>query len=92
MSDLLLTLDQAAEIVPLSKTTLYRVATEGGGPFQKIRGRWLVYESELHEWVRSHRAPAARGNADPMPRRARRQRGKFRETVVNLDSRRAASG
>lgn len=60
----LLSLARAAEIVPLSKTTLYRVAERGSGPFYKVEGRWMVYEVELHAWVRSHVTP----NGDPMPR------------------------
>lgn len=67
----LLSLADAAEVVPLSEKTLYRVAQSGSGPFRKVERRWMVYEDELHEWVRSHRGePAERRPAKrPQPRR-----------------------
>lgn len=50
----LLSLADAAEIVPLSQKTLYRVAQSGRGPFRKVEGRWMVYADDLQEWVCSH--------------------------------------
>ena len=67
MNERILTLAQAAEIVPLSTSTLYRVAEAGGpdSPFRKRGGRWLTTESDLVQWVRTGHRPQA---ADPMPR------------------------
>ncbi len=55
MSDRILTLAQAAKVVPLSRTTLYRVAEAGAddSPFRKRGGRWLTSEADLLKWVRS---------------------------------------
>jgi excisionase family DNA binding protein len=69
----LLSLAEAASVVPLSEKTLYRVAQEGRGPFLKVEGRWIVYEDELHEWVQSHRPDGA--GASTSVRRPRRRRG-----------------
>lgn len=95
MSDQILNLAQAAKIVPLSAKTLRREAVErtrrGEGPFIQIRGRWMVYESELHDWVRSHK-PRQRASGpalDPMPP-PRRRGSTFREKIVQLDARRAS--
>lgn len=69
-----ITLQEATEIVPFSRSTLYRVAQEGGesSPFRRIRGRWVTTRDDLMEWVRS----APRGekfSSDPMaPARPRR--------------------
>lgn len=64
----LLTIAQAAEVVPLSSKQLYRVAARPGGPFRKVEGRLMVYEDDLHRWVRSH--PTGGKRLEP-----RRQRG-----------------
>jgi excisionase family DNA binding protein len=91
VSDPLLTIEQAAEIVQLSPRQLYRAAREGRAPFFKPENRWRIYESELHAWVRSHaprqRATAATVDAMPLPRR---RGSSFREKVIPLDARRAS--
>lgn len=69
-----LSLADAAEVVPLSQKTLYRVAQSGQGPFRKVEGRWLVYANDLHEWVRSHPTGQASG-ASPLARKRPRRRG-----------------
>lgn len=81
----LLTLAEATNVVPLSKTTLYRVAERGDGPFLKVEGRWMVYVDELHAWVRSH--GVRRQRPDEMPRA---RRSSFRQKVIDLESRRSA--
>ena len=72
----ILTLAEAVEIVPLSEKTLRRVAQRGEGPFLKLAGRWMVYEDDLHRWVRSHGAPvrAGLGSGDKLAERVRRRR------------------
>lgn len=90
MSDHILTLAQAAEIVPLSRSTLYRVAEAGAedSPFWKRGGRWLTIESDLFNWVRQ----GDRGTTSQPPiSRARRPRShgrsSFAEKVVRLEGR-----
>jgi hypothetical protein len=74
----LLTIAQAAEIVPLSVKQLYRVSARSDGPFRKIEGRLMAYEDDLHRWVRSYptglessesRWPSGDGLADRVRRR-----------------------
>lgn len=62
----LLTLAEAAKVTRLSESTLRRVTKRGDGPFLKVEGRWIVYEEELHDWVRGHRS-APEPRPDPMP-------------------------
>jgi hypothetical protein len=75
----LLTVAEAAEVVPLSAKQLYRVAARPDSPFRKVEGRLMVYAAELHSWVREHStdseasaSPAAAG--DSLADRVRRNR------------------
>jgi predicted DNA-binding transcriptional regulator AlpA len=84
--DRILSLSQAAEIVPLSKSSLYRVASAGteDSPFHKRAGRWMTTESDLLAWVRNAPRPKPRKPAEnPMPIRRSRSadRSRFREMV-----------
>jgi hypothetical protein len=63
----LLTIVQAAEVVPLSSKQLYRVAARRGGPFRKVEGRLMAYEDDLHRWIKSHLS----GGEQSEPRRPR---------------------
>lgn len=61
----ILSIAEAAQIVPLSEATLYRLAAKGEAPFTKRAGKWMAFESDLYEWVRA----GDRGSSkDPMPR------------------------
>jgi excisionase family DNA binding protein len=70
-----LTLAQAAEVVGVSRKTMYRRATEDNSPFYKLteRGRWQVERKALLEWVERKAAAAA---PSPRSRRRRRSKGK----------------
>lgn len=81
MSDRILTIADAAKVVPLSEKTLGRVARRGDGPFLKIENRWMVYEAELHEWVKGHKRRRSGDELDPAPR-PRRRGGSLRERVA----------
>lgn len=64
-----LTIAEAAEILPLSKWTLYRLAERGEAPFRKRGGKWMAVEDDLLEWVRTgERGTRAAPMPDPMPR------------------------
>ncbi len=69
-----LSLAEAAEVVGVSRKTMYRRAAEDDSPFYKqhSRGRWQVERRALLEWVERKAAAAA---PSPTPRR-RRRRGK----------------
>ena len=58
----ILSIEQAAEMLPLSKWTLYRLAKAREAPFHKRGGRWMAVEQDLLEWVRGRPK-----RADPMP-------------------------
>ena len=61
-----LTLAQAANVVGLSRKTLYRIAPDPATPFYKLRSRWMVERPALLEWVERSKAAA-----EPTPRPAR---------------------
>lgn len=82
MNDPILSLDEAVEQTPWSKTTLYRVASSPDSPFHKAGGRWVTTESDLLAWVRS--APKPRSIGNPMPR-ARSHRSSFAAKLANLE-------
>lgn len=74
----LLTIAEAAEVVPLSAKQLYRVAARPDGPFRKVEGRLMAYEAELHRWIREHPTGAepspAADDGDSLADRVRRRR------------------
>lgn len=69
MAERILTLAQVVEekIVPLSKSSLYRLAEDPDSPFWKRGGRWLTVESDLVRWVRAGGKGSRRSSGDPMP-------------------------
>jgi len=74
----LLTIAEAAEVVPLSVKQLYRVAARPDGPFRKVERRLMAYEADLHRWIREHptgggEAPAP-ADGDSFSDRVRRRR------------------
>lgn len=77
-----LSLKEAAEIMPLSERTLRRLATSGQGPFRKRAGRWMVTEADLEEWVRTGEQGGATRMPDPMPPSRRHVR---RDTLRTVD-------
>jgi hypothetical protein len=74
----LLTVAQAAAVVPLSVKQLYRVAEREDSPFRKVENRWMVYANELHRWIREHptgeRSEAPATGGDSLADRVRRRR------------------
>jgi len=49
-----LTLEQAAAILKISKRTLYRMILRRRIPaFFKIGGQWRILESQLQEWIQA---------------------------------------
>lgn len=59
-----LSIAEAAEIMPLSKWALYRLAESGDSPFRKIAGKWMATEEDIVAWVREGQLPS---KAEPMP-------------------------
>lgn len=86
MSDRILTLAQVADeqIVPLPKSSLYRAAAAGDGPFRKVRGRWMAYESDIRNWVRQGERKGRTRRPDPMPKPVRSKAEQFLSEVQKL--------
>jgi hypothetical protein len=75
----LLTIAEAAEVVPLSAKQLYRVAERADSPFRKVEGRLMAYEDELHRWIKAHptgskSAESPTADGDSLADRVRRRR------------------
>jgi excisionase family DNA binding protein len=87
MSDLLTVPEVAAEL-RVGVSTVYRALEEGRMPGTKPLGRWRIDRAELDEWRREQRPLPRPRCADPMPRPRRQSASRFREKVVELDSRR----
>ena len=51
---LMMTLDEAAEYVDLSRTTIYRYVRNGSIPVYRVSGRWRFYQTELDEWKKNN--------------------------------------
>ena len=51
---LMMTLDEAAEYVDLSRTTIYRYVRNGSIPVYRVSGRWRFHQTELDEWKKNN--------------------------------------
>jgi len=47
-----LTIDELAEYLKISKSTLYKLAQEGSIPGQKVGKHWRFHKGALDEWLR----------------------------------------
>jgi excisionase family DNA binding protein len=54
-----LTIDDMAEYLKISKSTLYKLAQEGALPGQKIGRHWRFHRDAVDEWLRI-KPPAAK--------------------------------
>lgn len=81
-----ISLAEAAELVPLSKSSLYRVAEAGGdeSPFTKRCGKWITTPERLREWIETGPKPRSRSIGNPMPKAARPNGGDFLAEVFEL--------
>jgi excisionase family DNA binding protein len=53
-----LTIDELAEYLKISKSTLYKLAQEGSIPGQKVGKHWRFHKDAVDEWLRQ-RGPIA---------------------------------
>lgn len=51
-SDDIMTMDELAEYLKLSKSTLYKLATDKRLPGQKIGKRWRFHKEAVDAWVK----------------------------------------
>jgi excisionase family DNA binding protein len=54
-----LTIDELAEYLKISKSTPYKLAQEGSIPSQKVGKHWRFHKDAVDEWLRQ-RGPIAR--------------------------------
>jgi len=59
--DNIMTMDELAEYLEISKTTLYKMAVENKLPGQKIGKRWRFHKNAIDEWLREIPANKAEG-------------------------------
>jgi excisionase family DNA binding protein len=52
------TIDELAEYLKISKSTLYKLAQEGSIPSQKVGKHWRFHKDAVDEWLRQ-RGPVA---------------------------------
>lgn len=46
------TIDELAEYLKISKSTLYKLAQEGSIPSQKVGKHWRFHKDAVDEWLR----------------------------------------
>jgi len=68
MTTQLLTADEVAERTRLAKATIYKLASQGEIPCQRMRRRLLFPADEIEEWIanegrtRPHESPSHQGS------------------------------
>jgi len=49
-----MSIDDLAQYLKISRSTLYKIAQEGGLPGQKVGRRWRFHKSAIDDWLRQH--------------------------------------
>ena len=49
-----MSIDELAEYLKISRSTLYKLAQEGGLPCQKVGRRWRFHKGAIDDWLRQH--------------------------------------
>jgi excisionase family DNA binding protein len=52
--DEIMTMDELAEYLKISKSTLYKLAVENKLPGQKVGKRWRFHKEAINEWLKQH--------------------------------------
>jgi excisionase family DNA binding protein len=60
-----LTIDELAEYLKISKSTLYKLAQEGSIPSQKVGKHWRFHKDAVDEWLRQRGPIAPSPKVDP---------------------------
>lgn len=63
-----LTIDDLADYLKISKSTLYKLAQEGALPGQKIGRHWRFHRDAVDQWLRMDSAPTVRHARNIKPR------------------------
>jgi excisionase family DNA binding protein len=59
--DDIMTMDELAEYLKISKSTLYKLAVENKLPGQKIGKRWRFHRDAIDEWLKQRPGRDAQG-------------------------------
>lgn len=65
-----LTIEDLAEYLKISKSTLYKLAQDGAVPGQKVGRHWRFHRNAIDDWLRNDRSASA-PIRERMPRKAR---------------------
>jgi len=57
--DMVLTIDQLADYLKLSKSTLYHLARRGDFPGQKVGRHWRFHKAAIDKWLGERAATSA---------------------------------
>ena len=60
----IMTMDELAEYLKISKSTLYKLAQQGGLPGQKVGKRWRFHKGAINDWLRQHPEHSGNQNMD----------------------------
>ena len=60
-----LTIDELAEYLKISKSTLYKLAQEGSVPGQKVGKHWRFHKDAVDEWLRQRGPVSSPRNSNP---------------------------
>jgi excisionase family DNA binding protein len=64
-----LTIDELAEYLKISKSTLYKLAQEASIPGQKVGKHWRFHKDAIDQWLRQRGpvSPSSNSDSDPQP-------------------------
>jgi len=48
----IMSIDELAQYLKISRSTLYKLAQEGGLPGQKVGRRWRFHKGAIDDWLR----------------------------------------
>ncbi len=84
---IILTLEQAAQMLQLSSRTIQRLVSKGEMPGRRIGGQWRFDRDQLREWVRGadvEPAPEPQTQAELIAQEARRIGADLPQTLIDL--------
>ncbi len=61
MRDDIMTMDELAAYLKISKSTLYKLATDNKLPGQKIGKRWRFHKDAVDQWLKTQPQPRKAG-------------------------------
>lgn len=65
---MVLTIDELAEYLKISKSTLYKLAQEGSVPGQKVGRHWRFHKEAVDQWLRKEPTATTKNQKRRKPR------------------------